>query len=173
MNTRVLVILSLLVGIGAVLHTIMPPILFGVKPDMLLSMMFLGILLFPKPKYVALLAIVTGIISALTTSAPGGQIANLIDKPITAALFLGLFLLVRENVRTTISAPVLTAIGTMISGAVFLSVALFILGLLEGGFIALFLAIVLPAAAVNTIIMIIVYPIVQGILKRAQPITIA
>lgn len=173
MNTRVLVILSLLVGIGAVLHTIMPPILFGVKPDMLLSMMFLGILLFPKPKYVALLAIVTGIISALTTSAPGGQIANLIDKPITAALFLGLFLLVRENVRTTISAPVLTAIGTMISGAVFLSVALFILGLLEGGFIALFLAIVLPAAAVNTIIMIIVYPIVQEILKRAQPITIA
>lgn len=173
MNTRVLVILSLLVGIGAVLHTIMPPILFGVKPDMLLSMMFLGILLFPKPKYVALLAIVTGIISALTTSAPGGQIANLIDKPITAALFLGLFLLVRKNVHTTISAPVLTAIGTMISGTVFLSVALFILGLLEGGFMALFLAIVLPAAAVNTIIMIVVYPIVQGILKRAQPITIA
>ncbi|MEC5423692.1 tryptophan transporter [Virgibacillus sp. C22-A2] len=172
MNTRILVILSLLVGIGAVLHAVVPPILFGVKPDMLLSMMFLGILLFPKAKYVALLAIVTGVISALTTAAPGGQIANLIDKPITALVFLTLFLLVRKRVSTTISAPVLTAIGTMVSGAIFLSVALFILGMMEGGFIALFLAVVLPAAAVNTLIMIVVYPVVQGIMKRSQPITV-
>jgi hypothetical protein len=172
MNTRVLVILSLLVGIGTVLHAVVPPILFGVKPDMLLSMMFLGILLFPKPKYVALLAVVTGIISALTTAAPGGQIANLIDKPITAACFFALFLFIRNMIPANFSAPVLTAVGTMISGTVFLSVGLFILGLLDGAFIALFLTIVLPAAAVNTIIMVVVYPIVQGIMKRSRPITI-
>ncbi|MCG3056487.1 hypothetical protein KZ287_30420, partial [Escherichia coli] len=47
MNTKTLVSLSLLVGIGAVLHAIMPPVLFGMKPDMMLTMMFLGILLFP------------------------------------------------------------------------------------------------------------------------------
>lgn len=173
MNTRVLVILSLLVGIGTVLHVVVPPILFGVKPDMLLSMMFLGILLFPKAKYVALLAVITGIISALTTAAPGGQIANLIDKPITAACFFALFLVVRNIIPATVTAPVLTAFGTMISGAVFLSAGLFILGLLEGGFIPLFLTIVLPAAVVNTIIMVVVYPIVQGIMKRSQPITIS
>lgn len=170
MNVRVLIFLSLLVGIGAVLHTAAPPI-FGVKPDMLLSMMFLGIILFPKPKYVALLAIVTGMISALTTAAPGGQIGNMIDKPITAFVFLGLFLLVRNRIPETISAPVLTAIGTMISGSIFLGVLLFVLGVMQGTFIALFTAVVLPAAAINTVIMVIVYPIVQGILKRARPIT--
>ncbi|MFC3040680.1 tryptophan transporter [Virgibacillus xinjiangensis] len=171
MNTRILVILSLLVGIGTVLHAVVPPVLFGVKPDMLLSMMFLGIILFPKPKYVLILSIATGIISALTTSAPGGQIANIIDKPITAMVFLGMFLLVQKHFPNTVSAPVLTAVGTMISGSIFLSVALFILGMMEGGFLALFLAVVLPAAAVNTILMVILYPIVQGIFKRSQPIT--
>ncbi len=59
------------------------------KPDMLLSMMFLGIMLFPKAKYVAVLSLGAGFISALTTQTPGGQIANMIDKPITGILFLG------------------------------------------------------------------------------------
>ena len=172
MNTRILVILSLLVGMGAVLHTVVPPMLFGVKPDMLLSMMFLGILLFPKMKYVLILSIATGIISALTTSPPGGQIANIIDKPITAMLFLAMFLLVKDRVSTNLSAPVLTAVGTMISGSIFLAVALFIVGLMEGGFLALFVGIVLPATVVNTIIMIVTYPVVQGIMKRSKPITV-
>jgi len=173
MNTRILVILSLLVGIGAVLHAVVPPILFGVKPDMLLSMMFLGILLFPKAKYVLILALATGMISALTTAAPGGQIANLIDKPITAFLFFALFLLLKDKVAIKISAPVLAAVGTMISGSIFLSVALFIVDLMEGGFLALFAGVVLPATILNTVIMIIIYPIVQGIMERSKPITIS
>lgn len=171
MNTRNLVLLSLLVGIGTVLHAVVPPILFGMKPDMLLSMMFLGILLIPKVKYVVLLSMLTGIVSALTTGVPGGQIANIIDKPITALIFLGLLLLMDKKIQRTISAPILTAVGTMISGSVFLMVALFILGLMEGGFLTLFIAIVLPATVVNTIAMVIVYPITQGIMKRAQPLT--
>jgi len=171
-NTRNLVIISLLVGIGAVLHAVIPPILFGMKPDMLLAMMFLGILLFPKPKYVLAIALLTGIVSALTTGAPGGQIANIIDKPITAFIFLGLFLLMDKQIPRPISAPILTAVGTIVSGSVFLLVALFILGLMEGGFIALLLTIVLPAAVMNTVSMVIIYPIVQGILKRSEPITL-
>ena len=173
MNTRILVILSLLVGIGTVLHAFVPPMLFGVKPDMLLSMMFLGILLFPKMKYVLILSIASGIISALTTSAPGGQIANIIDKPITAILFFGMFLLLKNRININISAPVLTAVGTMISGSIFLSVALYILGLMEGGFLALFVGMVLPATVLNTIIMIVVYPIIQSIMKRSKPLTVA
>lgn len=171
MNTKVLVILSLFVGIGAVLHAIVPPILFGVKPDMLLSMMFLGIILFPKAKYVLLLSLATGVISALTTAAPGGQIANIIDKPVTAMIILAILLLVNNKIRNTISAPVLTAVGTMISGSIFLGVVSVLAGLPEGGFISLFVTVVLPAAVVNTIIMIILYPIVQGIMKRSKPIT--
>ncbi|MGY0692854.1 tryptophan transporter [Virgibacillus sp. FSP13] len=173
MNTRVLVILSLLVGIGAVLHAVVPAILFGMKPDMLLTMMFLGIMLFPKTKYVVLLAIVTGILSALTTLVPGGQVANMIDKPITALLFFGLFLFIRNKMNGNISAPFLTAVGTIISGSIFISSALYIVGLMDGAFTALFLTIVLPTAVVNTIVMIVIYPVVQRILKRTHLITIS
>lgn len=172
MKTRNLVLLALFVGIGAVLHAVVPPILFGMKPDMMLAMMFLGILLIPKMKYVLVLSILTGIVSALTTGAPGGQIANMIDKPITAMVFLGLFLLMNKKIPRTISAPVLTAVGTIISGSIFLIVALFILGLMEGAFITLLLTIVLPTAAVNTLVMVIVYPIIQGIMKRTNPVTL-
>lgn len=167
MNIRVLVILSLFVGIGAVLHAIVPPIIFGVKPDMLLSMMFLGILLIPKVKYVVILSIATGIVSALTTSAPGGQIANLIDKPITAMLFLILAIIIKKSMSPTIRAAVLTAIGTLISGAIFLSVVLFLIGIMDGSFLAMFSMAVLPAALLNTLIIAVVFPITQRILKRA------
>ncbi|MFC4559156.1 tryptophan transporter [Virgibacillus kekensis] len=173
MNTRVLIILSLLVGIGAVLHAIVPGIVYGVKPDMMLTMMFLGIMLFPRMKYVVLVAIVTGVISALTTMAPGGQIANMIDKPITALLFFGLFVLIKDRISLNVSAPALTAIGTMISGTVFLGSALYIVGLMEGAFPVLFLTVVLPTAAINTVLMAVVYPIVQKIIKRSQPLTIS
>lgn len=173
MNTRVLVLLSLLLGIGAVLHFVIPPFFYGMKPDMLLSMMFLGIILFPKTKYVVILSLAAGVISALTTQTPGGQIANVIDKPITGVLFFGLLLLVKGRINVKINVPVLTAIGTMISGGIFLTVALYIVGLMEGAFPVLFATIVLPAAALNTTFMIIVYPIVQNILKRTQPLTAA
>ncbi|MDY0407819.1 tryptophan transporter [Virgibacillus soli] len=172
MKTRILVILSLLVGIGAVLHAVVPPILFGMKPDMLLSMMFLGILLFPKMNYVLLVSIVTGIISALTTGMAGGQIANIVDKPVTALLFLGLYLFIRDKVNGNISAPILTAIGTIISGTIFLTVILSI-GAMQGAFIPLFIGIVLPTAVVNTLIMIVIYPVVNQIMSRMQPISIS
>ncbi|GGJ92220.1 putative tryptophan transport protein [Lentibacillus kapialis] len=173
MNTRVLVFMSLLLGIGAVLHFIIPPFIYGMKPDMLLSMMFLGIMLFPKAKYVLILSVAAGIMSALTTQTPGGQIANMIDKPITGILFFGLLLLVKNRINNKINIPVLTAVGTMISGAIFITVALFIIGLMEGAFPILFGTIVLPAAALNTAFMIIVYPIVQNIFKQIQPLSTA
>lgn len=172
MKTKILTMLALLVSIGTVLHLVMPPLLFGVKPDMMLAMMFLGIILFPKWNYVLLIAFATAAISALTTAAPGGQIANLIDKPISAIAFFLLFLLVRKNMDTKAAASVLTFAGTLISGSIFLSVALFILGFLEGGFFALFTAIVLPTAVFNTIIMLVVYPIVEGIMKRSKVATV-
>src|SRR5699024_4770508 len=118
---------------------------------------------------VVLLSIVTGVVSALTTTVPGGQLANIIDKPITALIFLGLFLLVKNKVNGNISAPVLTVIGTAISGSIFLLTALYIVGLMEVGFIAMFLTIGVPAAAVNTSVMVVIYPVVQGILTR-EPI---
>ncbi|MFD1850007.1 tryptophan transporter [Oceanobacillus bengalensis] len=169
MNIRVLIMLSLLVGIGTVLHAAIPGLsIMGVKPDLLLSMMFLGIFLFPKTKYVLLLSLTSGIVAALTTTAAGGQIANIMDKPISAFVVLALFLFMKNKVNDNISAPVLTFIGTVISGSVFTGIVALIASLPEGGFIGLLVTAVLPAAAINTVIMVVVYPIVQTIMKRTN-----
>ncbi|MRG86932.1 tryptophan transporter [Salinibacillus xinjiangensis] len=169
MNIRILVLLSLLLGIGTVLHLVMPGVLFGMKPDLQLAMMFLGILLFPRVKYVLVLAFATGILTAITTTMPGGQISNLIDKPITAFAFFGLYVLLSKVVKDVVLAPVMTAFGTMISGSVFLSVALFIVGVdLGAGFGALFATVVIPATIANTVIIFVVYPILQSIMKRSS-----
>ncbi|GGA73514.1 tryptophan transporter [Ornithinibacillus halotolerans] len=171
MNTRILVILSLLVGMGAVLHFIMPAF-YGVTPDMMLAMMFIGIMLFPKLKYVSVLALATGALSALTSQAPGGQIANMLEKPITALIFFALFLLIKDRVNIKISIPVLTAVGTMISGTIFLFIVFYVIGSMEGVLILAFSSAVLPAAVLNTILLVIIYPVVQQILKRSKPIPV-
>ncbi|MBY0144873.1 tryptophan transporter [Neobacillus niacini] len=166
MNTKNLVVLSLLAGIGVVLHTVMPAFL-TIKPDMMLAMMFLGIILIPEIKSVMLLSIVTGGLSALTTGFPGGQLPNIIDKPITALIFFGLFLALKKHRNSIISVAVLTAVGTLVSGSVFLGAAHFIVGL-PSSFTVLFAAGVLPAIALNTIIMVILYPVALSIVKRTK-----
>jgi hypothetical protein len=166
MNTKNLVVLSLLAGIGVVLHTVMPAFL-TIKPDMMLAMMFLGIILIPEIKSVMLLSIVTGGLSALTTGFPGGQLPNIIDKPITALIFFGLFLALKKHRNSIISVAVLTAVGTFVSGSVFLGAAHFIVGL-PSSFTVLFAAGVLPAIALNTIIMVILYPVALSIVKRTK-----
>lgn len=169
MKTKVLVILSLFVAMGVALHTIIPSFVGWMKPDMSLVMMFLGILLFPNIKYVTLLGMVTGVLSGLTTSFPGGLIPNIIDKIITAFIFFIIVLAVQKLVKKTVTAAVLTVIGTLISGVVFLTAALLIVGLPGGvGFIGLFTAVVLPAMLVNAITISVIYPIVQSILKRSN-----
>jgi hypothetical protein len=169
MNTKSLAFMALLLAVGAGLHIFTPGIFLGMKPDMLLAMMFIGIILFPQTKNVLLLAFGTGFISALTTTFPGGQIPNMIDKPITAFVFLGLFLLFRKHSQTVVGVAVLTAIGTMISGAIFLSSALIFAGLPGGAtFGALFGTVVLSATVANTIINVVVYPVVKGIAKRTN-----
>lgn len=167
MNTKNLVALSLLIGMGAVLHAVVPGFFLGMKPDMMLTMMFLGIILFPDRKNVLLLGAVTGLISGLTTTFPGGLLPNVIDKPVTAFIFFGLYLVVKKFHHSVVSVAVLTAVGTIVSGIVFLTSAYLIVGL-PGPFMALFGAVVLPAAAVNTVTMIVLYPIASSIFKRTS-----
>ena len=165
MNTKSLVALSLLVGMGAVLHAIIPPFFLGMKPDMMLTMMFLGIVLFPEKKSVFLLAILTGIISGLTTTFPGGMIPNIIDKPVTALIFFGLFLALAKYRDSLVSVAVLTAVGTIVSGIAFLTSAYYLVSL-PGPFVGLFAAVVLPAAAFNTVAMVVLYPVALTVVKR-------
>lgn len=172
MNTRVLVILSLFAAIGAVLSMIMPPFFGGMKPDMMLTMMFIGIIMFPAIQNVTLLGIVTGFLSALTSAFPGGFVPNIIDKVVTAFLFYGLVLAFKKIAQKIATATVLTVIGTIVSGTVFLTAASLIVGL-PGAFTALFVTVVLPATLLNGAAMIIILPIVQAIFKRSRIITVA
>ncbi|RDU35296.1 tryptophan transporter [Neobacillus piezotolerans] len=168
MNTKNLVILSLLIGIGAVLHAVIPGIGNGMKPDMMLTMTFLGIMLFPDKKNVLLVGIVTGVLSGLTTTFPGGLVPNIIDKFVTAFVFYLMFIALKKFSQTLVKAGALTAVGTIVSGSVFLGSAQFLAGL-PGSmtFGALFVGIVIPTMVLNTIIIVIVYPIVQSIMKRS------
>ncbi|MDQ0232307.1 tryptophan transporter [Metabacillus malikii] len=169
MNTKVLVTLSLFAAIGAVLHMVMPPFYDGMKPDMMLIMMFVGIIMFPTLKNVTLLSIVTGILSALTTNFPGGQIPNMIDKFITAFIFYGLLLIVKKHVQKIAVATTLTIICTIVSGTIFLTSALFLVGLPGGAaFTALFITVVLPATIFNGIAIVLILPIVTAIFKRSN-----
>ncbi|MDZ5470207.1 tryptophan transporter [Bacillus sp. 31A1R] len=167
MNTKNLVALSLLVGMGAVLHAVVPGLILGMKPDMMLTMMFLGIILFAEKKNVLLLGLVTGLISGITTTFPGGLFPNIFDKPLTAFVFFGLFLALKKFQTSIVSVAILTAVGTVISGIVFLTSAYFIVGL-PGPFVALFGGVVLPTAAVNTIVMVVLYPVAVTITKRTK-----
>lgn len=166
MNTRTLVFLALLVGVGTVLHVVIPPTLL-IKPDMMLAMLFLGIALFPDKKNVLLLGIVTGIITALTTGVPGGQIPNMIDKPITAFLFFALYILLTKKYSKLISLTISSIAGTIVSGTIFLG-SLALLFKLPEAFLAMFSLGVLPAAVLNPILLSILFPVVLAILKRTN-----
>ncbi|CAH0344383.1 tryptophan transporter [Bacillus sp. CECT 9360] len=167
MNTKVLVSLSLLVGMGAALHVLIPGLVLGMKPDIMLTMTFLAIVLFPEKKNVFLVAIASGVISGLTTNFPGGFLPNIIDKFITAFVFYFMLMALKKYATSTITVGALTAIGTLLSGIVFLGSAYFLFGL-PGAFVVLFGGTVLPAALINTIIIVILYPIVSRILKKSN-----
>ncbi|MFJ7745640.1 tryptophan transporter [Peribacillus sp. NPDC097295] len=167
MKTKTLVSLSLLIGIGAALHFIIPGFFLGMKPDMMLLMMFLAIVLFPEKKNVFIVALAAGAISAMTTTFPGGQIPNVIDKFVTAFLFYLLFIGFKKFSTSVISVSILTALGTIISGAVFLGSAYYIVSL-PGPFVVLFGAVVLPAVLLNTVAMVFIYPIVKGIVQKTK-----
>ncbi|WP_409294813.1 tryptophan transporter [Peribacillus sp. SCS-26] len=168
MNTKTLVSLSLLVGIGAVLHLIIPGFFLGMKPDLMLVMMFLGIFLFTEKKNVLLLGLLTGILSGITSTFPGGLIPNIIDKFATAFLVYMLFTAIKKS-QSIFAVCALTGIGTLISGAIFLGTALLISGLPgSAGFMGLFAAVVLPAAVFNIVAMAVIHPIVTKILRRSN-----
>ena len=164
MKTKRLVLFSLFLGIGAVLHLIIPGFFFGMKPDMMLVMLFLGILLYPELKTAALLGIGTGILAALTTTFPGGQLPNFFEKIITAFLILSLITLVKKVPNRYIKALVATSVGTVISGSTFLVFAM-IIAELPVPFNVLFVTVVLPAILLNTGLMAAIFPIADKMSK--------
>ena len=167
MNTKNLVLMAMLVAVGTALYLVIPGISGGMKPDFMLTMMFIGIFLFPDVRSVFLLAITTGVISGLFSSFPLGFFPNIIDKFITAFVIFAIVVTVKKITSNLITSTLLVGFGTLLSGTIFLSVAIFILGVeLPFGF--LFVTVVLPAIALNGVAFFIIKPIVIKVMERTS-----
>ncbi len=164
MNLKKLITSSLFLAIGAILHQITPPIFLGMKPDFLLAMMFITIFVFDDYKLSLLVGAAAGVFTAATTSFPGGQIANIIDKIVTANCIYFLYKVFKNSLNVNINVALISFIGTVISGAIFLGCAGIIAGL-PGPFFALMISVVIPAAAVNTVTTLVFYRIVHTAMR--------
>ena len=122
-QTRNLTVSAIFMALGLVLHLMVPGVFFGVKPDFLLSMMFISLMIVDDSKEAILIGVAGGIMSALTTGFPGGQIPNFIEKIITSLVIFYVIKTMGKN----FSVPkiiLIFALGTMISGTLFLTIAL-------------------------------------------------
>ncbi len=156
MNLRKLIMSSLLLAIGMVLHQIVPPFLFGMKPDFLLSMMFIAIALSDDYKLTLLIGLAAGLLTAATTTFPGGQIPNIVDKIITCNLVYLMLKALNNKLNNQLKMLIVSVIGTLVSGTAFLGTALLLVGL-PGPFLALIVAVVIPATVFNLAASIILY----------------
>ena len=172
-NTRKMVLNSILLAIGLILHQITPALGLPMQPDFALLTMFIVVLINDDYKSCILAGIVTGVFAALTTKFPGGQLPNIIDKIV--AVNFGYFLVylmyripfinkIDEKKLGKIISIVLFPIGTLVSGTVFLISAQYIVGL-PAGFSILFVSVVIPAVVINLIAGLVFYNIISRCIK--------
>ena len=153
MKTKQLVINSLLLAVGFLLHYVTPAIGLPMQIDFSLITLVLIINL-NKNSFSTCIAsgVATGIFAGLTTKFPLGFIPNIIDKITTAiVVYLLIKLLDKTTLSIKIKAIVVNAVATLVSGAVFLVSALLLTGL-PAPFFVLFATVVIPAIVVNTVI---------------------
>ena len=153
MKTKQLVTNSLLLAVGFLLHYVTPAIGLPMQMDISLITLIL-IIAFNKNSFNTCIAsgVATGIFAGLTTKFPMGLIPNIIDKITTAiAVYLLIKLLDKTALHSKIKTIVINAVGTLVSGTVFLVSALLLVGL-PAPFSLLFVTVVVPAIAVNTVI---------------------
>lgn len=155
MKTKNMILTSVLLAMGFVLHAIVPGF-FGMKFDLLLTFMFIAIAINPTVKNTLLSGLLSGVLTAMTTTFPGGQLPNLIDKLLTAFVVLALIRFLRGIKSSTVQMAIIGFLGTMTSGFIFLTSALLIVGL-PAPLGVLVTSIVIPTAITNTLITVVVY----------------
>ena len=152
-NTKQLTINALLLAVGFLLHYVTPAIGLPMQIDFSLITLVLIITL-NKNSFNTCVAsgVATGIFSGLTSKFPMGMIPNIIDKLVTTIfVYLLIKLLDKTALHSKIKTIVINAIGTLVSGIVFLASALLLTGL-PAPFSVLFITVVIPATVVNTIV---------------------
>ena len=152
-NTKQLVTNALLLAVGFLLHYVTPAIGLPMQIDFSLITMILVINLNKNNLGSCIAAgIATGIFSGMTTKFPLGFVPNLIDKIVTTVVaYLLIKLLDKTTLSSKIKAIAVNAVGTLVSGVVFLGSALILVGL-PASFGLLFVTVVIPAVVINTIV---------------------
>ena len=151
-NTKQLVTNALLLAVGFLLHYVTPAI-GSMQIDFSLITLVL-IIAFNKNSFNTCIAsgIATGIFAGLTTKFPFGLVPNILDKIVTTVVVYSLIkLLDKTELSSKIKSIAVNAVGTLVSGIVFLGSALILVGL-PASFGLLFVTVVLPAIVVNTVV---------------------
>ena len=152
-TTKQLVINALLLAVGFLLHYVTPALGLPMQIDFSLITLVLVITLNRNSLNTCIASgIATGIFAGISTKFPMGFIPNIIDKIVTTIfVYLLIKLLDKTALHNKIKAIVVNAVGTLVSGAVFLASALLLTGL-PAPFRVLFTTVVIPAVAINTIV---------------------
>ncbi|MDF2592452.1 MAG: trpP, partial [Clostridia bacterium] len=156
MNLRKNILTALLIAMGYILHQVVPGTIGSMKLDIMLAFIFVSLLVNRDFKSMILTALLSGSITALTTTFPGGQIPNMIDKMVTCFTVYLLIKLFDRFKSKQITVGIIAFAGTVISGSVFLYSALALVGL-PAPFPVLFVGIVLPTAFANIFVTLIAY----------------
>lgn len=164
MNLRKNIFTALLIAMGYIMHQVIPGTIGNMKFDIMLSFIIVALIISRDFKSVILTAMLGGGITALTTTFPGGQIPNIIDKLITCLVVYALLKLLDGIKSKQITAGFIAFVGTMVSGSVFLYSALLLVGL-PAPFMVLFVGIVVPTAFANIFVTLLVYNAVKTALK--------
>lgn len=167
MNTKKMVMNSILIAIGVILHVVTPSLGLPAQPDFALAMLFIIMLINKDYKTTIFSGIIVGIFTALTTKSAGGQLPNIIDKLITCNVMYIILLPLREKINENIKAGLLFVIGTLLSGTVFLTSLVLISGINEAILPAVF-AVVIPTAVLNLVIGMIIYKVVEQAMRVAK-----
>lgn len=162
MNTKKMAANAILIAVGAILHQLTPGL--GIQSDFSLAMLFIIIVLNKDYKTALTCGIIIGVFAALTTKTPGGQLPNILDKFITANLVYLILIPLRNKVNKIVQMAIVLPLGTLISGTAFLTLLATIVGLPGGAsFGVLFASVVIPTMAINTVIGLALFKVVEKI----------
>lgn len=159
MNLKKNVLVSLLLALGLIFSQITPPFLGGMRFDFLLSFMFISIILTKDFKTTFLIGVVSGILSAFTTSFPGGELPNILEKIIVSYYVFFLVKSFGHNIGK-IKLLILSLTGTFLSGVLFLFFASIIVGL-PASMLGLIVTVVIPATIFNGFGTVFLYTLVN------------
>lgn len=166
-DVKKLTISGILLSVGFILHQIAPAGLGAVTFDYMTAILFIIIAINKDFKTSLVAGIAAGIIAALTTKFPGGQVPNIIDK-IVAAMFVYFLVRLIANLPEGIGMGIIGLFGTIVSGSVFLGSASILVGL-PGAFSALFISVVLPTAISNIFVCAFLYKLITTSIKKVNP----